>query len=76
LPISSDRLSSWMRCTPRGELRDDVDLGAAVDLLSGPPLYRRVITHAPLDEAAADAIVEAAADAIVDAAVNRLAPGD
>jgi tetracycline repressor-like protein len=48
------------RNVTRGELRDDVDLGAAVDLLSWPPMYRRVITHAPLDEAAAERIVDAA----------------
>ncbi len=39
----------------RGELRDDVDPDAAIDLVIGPALYRLMIGHAPLTEEAADA---------------------
>jgi AcrR family transcriptional regulator len=58
----------WDRGVARGELRTDVDLEAAFDLVFGPLLYRLLIGHAPLDEAAVDAIV--------DAAMRGLAPGD
>ncbi len=46
----------------------DVDPEVAIDLVIGPALYRLVIGHAPL--------TEAAADAIVDAAIRGLAGGD
>ena len=46
----------------------DVDLEGAFDPVFGPPLYRLLIGHAPLDEAAVDAII--------DAAIRELAPGD
>ena len=39
----------------RGELRADVDPDAAIDLVIGPALYRLMIGHAPLTDAAADA---------------------
>jgi hypothetical protein len=58
----------WARGVARGELRADVDPDAAIDLVFGPPLYRLLIGHAPLDEAAADAMV--------DAAMRGLAVGD
>ena len=58
----------WDRGVARGELRGDVDPEAAIDLVIGPALYRLVIGHAPL--------TEAAADAIVDVAVRGLAGGD
>src|ERR1700755_3260712 len=50
----------WDRGVARGQLRPDVDLEAAFDLLFGPLLYRLLIGHAPLDEAGVDAIVDAA----------------
>jgi AcrR family transcriptional regulator len=50
----------WERGVARGELRSDVDLEVAIDLIFGPALYRLVTGHAPLDAAAADAIVDAA----------------
>jgi Tetracyclin repressor-like, C-terminal domain len=56
------------RGVARGELRTDVDLDGAFDLMFGPLLYRLLIGHAPLDEAGADAIV--------DAAMRGVAPGD
>jgi AcrR family transcriptional regulator len=60
--------SIWARGVARGELRDDVDPDAAIDLMIGPALYRRMMGHAPL--------TEAAADAIIDAAIRGLAQGD
>jgi len=50
----------WDRGVARGELRPDVDPEAAIDLLFGPAMYRLVAGHAPLDDAAADAIVDVA----------------
>jgi len=50
----------WDRGVARGELRPDVDPEAAIDLVFGPAMYRLVAGHAPLDDAAADAIVDAA----------------
>ena len=50
----------WDRGVARGELRPDVDPEAAIDLVFGPAVYRLVAGHAPLDDAAADAIVDAA----------------
>ncbi len=50
----------WERGVARGELRADVDPEVAIDLLFGPAMYRLVTGHAPLDAAAADAIVDAA----------------
>jgi len=50
----------WDRGVARGELRADVDPDAAMDLLIGPVLYRFLLGHAPLDDAAANAIVDTA----------------
>ena len=50
----------WDRGVARGELRADVDPEVAIDLVFGPAMYRLVAGHAPLDDAAADAIVDAA----------------
>jgi AcrR family transcriptional regulator len=50
----------WDRGVARGQLRPDVDPEAAIDLVFGPAMYRLVAGHAPLDDAAADAIVDAA----------------
>jgi AcrR family transcriptional regulator len=52
----------------RGELRDDVDPEAAIDVVIGGGLYRLLMGHGPL--------TEAAADAIVDTVVGGLAKGD
>jgi AcrR family transcriptional regulator len=48
------------RGVARGELRPDVDPEAAIDLVFGPAMYRLVARHAPLDDAAADAMVDLA----------------
>ena len=58
----------WDRGVARGELRADVDPGVAFDLVFAPLLYRLLLGHDPLDEAAADAIV--------DVALRGLALGD
>jgi AcrR family transcriptional regulator len=50
----------WERGVARGELRPDVDPEAAIDVVFGPAMYRLVAGHAPLGDAAADAIVEVA----------------
>ena len=58
----------WDRGVARGEFRDDVDPDAAIDLVIGPALYRLMIGHAPL--------TEAAADMILDVAIRGLSPSD
>lgn len=50
----------WDRGVARGELRADVDPTAALDQLIGPMLYRLLLGHAPLDDAAADTVVDGA----------------
>jgi hypothetical protein len=50
----------WERGVARGELRADADLDVALDRVFGPAVYQPVAGHAPLDDAAADAIVDAA----------------
>jgi AcrR family transcriptional regulator len=50
----------WDRGVARGELRADVDPTAALDQLIGPMLYRHLLGHAPLTDAAADAVVDGA----------------
>jgi hypothetical protein len=50
----------WDRGVARGELRPDAAPEAAIDTVFGPAMYRLVAGHAPLDDAAADAIVDVA----------------
>ena len=54
----------WDRGVARGELRAEVDPDIAIDIITGPPLYRLVAGHAPLNDAVADAIVNAAMDGL------------
>jgi AcrR family transcriptional regulator len=49
----------WERGVARGELRPDVDVEVAIDLIFGPALYRLLASPAPLSDPAADAIVDA-----------------
>jgi AcrR family transcriptional regulator len=42
----------------RGELRDDIDLEVAVDVLYGPIYYRMLVGHGPLDDDFADALAD------------------
>ncbi len=49
----------WVRGVARGELRPDVDVEIALDLIFGPAMYRLVASHDPLDDATADALIAA-----------------
>jgi AcrR family transcriptional regulator len=51
---------SWQRGIERGELPADLDPEVGMDLIFGPAMYRLMAGHAPLTDAAADAIVDAA----------------
>src|SRR5215212_843880 len=42
----------------RGELREDLDLEVAVDVLYGPIYYRMLVGHAPLDDDFANALAD------------------
>lgn len=42
----------------RGEIRDDVDLGILVDLVSGAVFYRAMISREPLDDRFVDRLVD------------------
>ena len=42
----------------RGELREDIDLEVAVDVLYGPIYYRMLVGHAPLNDDLADALAD------------------
>jgi AcrR family transcriptional regulator len=46
------------RALARGEIREDVDLEVAVDLLAAPFYYRALISGAPVDDPLADEVVE------------------
>jgi AcrR family transcriptional regulator len=46
------------RGVERGELRADVDLELALDVLGGPLFYRLLITGGPIDRRLADGVVE------------------
>lgn len=43
----------------RGDLAADLDLDAAVALLAGPLFYRRVLAHAPIDDAFVERVLDA-----------------
>lgn len=44
----------------RGELPDDTDVDVLADVLIGPFVYRRLLTHAPLDEGFVDRLLRVA----------------
>ena len=46
----------------RGEVRDDVDLELALDMIFGPIWYRRLVRHAPLTPEFAHALADALTD--------------
>ena len=46
------------RGVERGDLRPDLDLELALDLLGGPLFYRLLVTGAPLDERLADGVAD------------------
>jgi AcrR family transcriptional regulator len=47
------------RAIARGELRPDVDLEVAADVLGGPVFYRHLVSHMPIDDAYLDAVLQA-----------------
>ncbi len=46
------------RAMRQGELREDLDLEVALDLVYGPIYYRLLVGHAPLDRAFTDAVLD------------------
>jgi AcrR family transcriptional regulator len=48
----------WARGVAAGDFRQDIDPDDAIDLLIGPLLYRRLLGHPHLDDAATDTLVE------------------
>lgn len=50
----------WERALERGDVRVDVDVEVATDLVLGPLLVRLMTGHQPLTEAGADAVTDAA----------------
>ena len=61
------------RAIDNGELRADIDVEVALDVLYGPLWLRLLIGHLPLDEAAVDAVLDQAwnglASRVIDGAV-------
>ena len=51
-------IEALRRAIERGEMRDGVDLEAAVDQLGGPLFYRHLVTRMPIDEAYVNEIVD------------------
>jgi hypothetical protein len=50
----------WERGVERGDVRADVDVDTATDLLFGPLVFRLMTGHLPLTDDAAEAIARAA----------------
>jgi AcrR family transcriptional regulator len=50
----------WKRALERGEVRPDIDVETATDLLFGPLIFRVMTGHAPLTKKHADAMADAA----------------
>jgi AcrR family transcriptional regulator len=50
----------WQRGAERGDVRPEVDVETATDLLFGPLVFRLMTGHLPLTEDGADAIADAA----------------
>ncbi|WP_394824345.1 TetR/AcrR family transcriptional regulator [Pendulispora albinea] len=50
----------WERGVARGELREDIEVDLALDLIFGPMIYRHLVGHAPLDDLHAEALVAVA----------------
>ncbi|MCD9623263.1 TetR/AcrR family transcriptional regulator [Rhabdothermincola salaria] len=53
-----------VRGVERGELRDDLDLDIALDLFSGPLVYRDLIAGLPVDEDVAEDLVDHVLDGL------------
>ena len=56
--------SAIERAVERGELRAETDPGLMVDMLLGTAWYRLLLEHAPLDTAAATALVDTILDGL------------
>ena len=50
----------WQRGRERGEVRSEIDVEVAIDVISGPVIFRLLAGHAPLDRVHLEAIVDAA----------------
>jgi len=50
----------WRRAAERGEVREEVDVETAIDLLFGPLVFRLLSGHVPLGRREAEAVAEAA----------------
>ena len=46
------------RAVARGDLRPDLDVELALDVLGGPLFYRLLITGGPIDDALAEGVAE------------------
>ena len=57
-------LEAWDRGVARGELRPDVDRELAVELITGPALFRLFAGSGPLDDSLADEVVDAVMDGL------------
>jgi AcrR family transcriptional regulator len=55
----SGTLAVFERAIAKGELRADVELQVAGDMLTGPIFYRHLVSHMPINEAYADQVVDA-----------------
>jgi AcrR family transcriptional regulator len=55
----------WNRALARGEVRSDVDVEVAQDILFGPLIFRLLTGHAPLTEEQAAQIADAALDGLL-----------
>ncbi len=49
----------WQRGVERGDVRADIDVDVAIDLISGPMIYRLLSGAAPLNDSEADALISA-----------------
>jgi AcrR family transcriptional regulator len=66
----------FQRAVDRGEIRPDVDIEAAIDLVQGPLHLRLLHTHAPLDRHFADAVVQLATDGVLRRPSRQPTEGD
>lgn len=61
----------WQRGLERGDVAPDVDADTAIDLLSGPLVFRLLSGHRPLDEPSARALAEAALHGLLAPTTSR-----
>ncbi len=50
----------WQRGLERGDVRSEIDVEVAIDVISGAVIFRLIAGHAPLDRAHLEAIADAA----------------